>query len=82
MSESLEEILARMSEKKWPRILFGAMATLTTSAIPAVAAAVAIDPRAGFLVAAIYGAMGQSPDKIDLSSPLAFAALVQREFTD
>jgi len=87
LREQIDEIQARMNERKWPRIVFGTFCELVAAAIPGAEAIAtgntisALKTLPG-LVAAIYSVLNESTnqDKI-LCSPLAYAALAQKRLT-
>ncbi len=68
IADELEDIQAKMAERRWPKIVFGklvALSAVVPGPIPSV-------------LRAVYNAFGNSePARID--SPLAYAAFARRE---
>lgn len=86
LTDEIEEISALMSEARWPRIVFGTLCSLATATF-SVGAAVATQQEvlaAGALpglINAVYTAFSGSDRQSRISqSPLAYAALAQRQF--
>jgi hypothetical protein len=84
--EETEELVARMNEKNWGRIVFGTFCGLGAAAIPGAKAIIEKDIIAGLeaipgLMGAVYAAYEgfDSRQKSIIRSPYAYAAYVKRE---
>lgn len=86
VSEEIEELVAKMKEKNWNRIVFGTVCGIGAAAIPGTRAIIERDWAAGLetipgLMGAVYAAYDgfESKQKSIISSPFAYAAYVKRE---
>lgn len=84
--EEINEIIGRMSDKKWGNIIFGTVCGLGAAAIPGVRAIATNDWVSGLeaipgLLGAVYSAYDGFKSKQDdlIESPLAYAAFIKRE---
>jgi len=81
----LDELQARMQERRWPKIVFGAVCGLVAAAIPGVREVVAGHPvEAGLaapgLISTMYLGIPKLRENKDfMRSPLAYAALAQQQ---
>lgn len=87
VSEEIEDLVAKMREKDWGRILFGTVCGLGAAALPGTRAIVERDWVSGLetipgLMGAVYAAYDgfESKQKSIITSPFAYAAYVKREF--
>lgn len=87
LKEKINEIQARMNEKRWPRIVFGTFCGLLAAAIPGAEAIAtgniisALKVLPG-LITAIYSAFSGATNQDEiLRSPLAYVALAQEQLT-
>jgi len=83
LQDEIEEIEARMHERRWPRVVFGTLCGVFAAAVPGIQAVATGDATPALtalpgLVCAIYSAFKESPiQKEILRSPLAYAALAR-----
>lgn len=87
VKEETDELVAKMKEKNWGGIVFGTICALGASAIPGVRALIDYDLASGLetipgLMGAVYAAYHgyNGKQKSIISSPVAYAAYVRREF--
>ena len=86
LREQVDEIRARMDQRRWPKIVFGTLCGLVAAAIPGVGAAIAGSATAASLaapglVSAMYtGIPALRRGEAHMQKPLAYAALAQRQF--
>lgn len=85
--ERIDEIHAKMREKRWPRIVLGGICGILAAAIPGILALAKDTPLLATaavpgLVSATYAAFSSIPDqqKRMLREPLAYAAFAQERF--
>ena len=86
--EEMNEIKAKMYEKKWSRIVFGGVCGIIAAAIPGALSIATETPLLATaalpgLVSATYSAFSGRPDrqKEILSKPLAYATFAQEQFS-
>jgi len=86
-SEQIDEIVARMNEKRWPKIMCGGVCSIVAAAIPGVGAITTGEPSLAMLalpglVSAIYSAFQGMPNQQRniLREPLAYAAFARKRF--
>ena len=86
--ERINEIVAKMNERRWPRIILGGVCGVVAAAIPGISAIVTSNQLVAAaalpgLVSAIYSAFTGLPDKQRqvLHDPLAYAVYARRRFS-
>jgi len=87
-NQQIDEIISRMSERQWPRIVLGEVCSIVAAAIPGISAvatgnaSIALAALPG-LISATYLAFRGAPERQReiLRDPLAYAAYARRRFS-